>query len=449
MSKVIKIKKGLDIKLLGEAEAKVSTYNTQKFAVKPTDFIGVFPKLLVKEGDQVQAGTPLFYDKARESVKFASPVSGKVTDIVRGHKRVLLEVRIEADGQDSFVDYGKASPASMDREQIVGKMLEAGVWPVVRQRPYNVIANPEDKPKAVYISAFDTAPLAPDYKILFEGQGEAFQAGVDVLAKLTEGKIHLNLPQGQNADIFTNAKGVELTQFEGPHPAGNVGIQINQLDPINKGDVVWTLRPQEVIMIGRLFAEGRYNAEKVVALTGSEVEKPQYFKTINGATIAAMVKGNLTQTHVRYISGNVLTGSKIEKDGYVGFYDNQLTVIPEGDEYDFIGWLKPYHANKFSFYRSTLSWLTPNKKYKLDTNLNGGERAFVLTGEFEKVFPMDIYPMQLIKAIMIGDIDQMEALGIYEVDDEDFALCEYISTSKIEIQSIVRSGLDLMRKEMS
>ncbi|MBI9036130.1 MAG: NADH:ubiquinone reductase (Na(+)-transporting) subunit A, partial [Bacteroidales bacterium] len=299
------------------------------------------------------------------------------------------------------------------------------------------------------ISAFDTAPLAPDYKILFEGQNQVFQAGLDVLAKLTDGKLHLNLRQGETAEIFTKAKAVELTYFDGPHPAGNHGIQINKMNPVNKGDVVWTLRPQDVIMIGRLFVEGHYNAEKVIALAGSEVEKPQYFKSLNGASISAMIKGNLKQTNVRYISGNVLTGKKIEKDGYVGFYDNQVSVIPEGDYYDFIGWLKPYHGDKFSFYRSTLSWLTPKKKYRLNTNLNGGERAFVMTGSFEKVFPMDIYPIQLIKAVMIGDIDQMEALGIYEVDEEDFALCEYISTSKIEIQSIIRSGLDLMRKEMS
>lgn len=448
MSNVIKIKKGLDIPLAGEAEKTITEITPKEVAIKPTDFIGVFPKLMVQEGDLVKAGTPLYYDKYRSNIFFTSPASGKVIDIHRGAKRVLLEIVIELDNKNEYVEFEKADPNKLEKKQIVEMMLKAGTWPVIRQRPYNIIANPEDDPKAIFISAFDTAPLAPDYDLIVHGQGEAFQYGIDALKKLTTGTIHLNVNADETASkVFTNSKGVQINNFSGPHPAGNVGTQIANISPINKGDVVWHLRPQDVIAIGRLFLEGRINNTRIIAMTGSEVKKPRYIRTMLGSSITEMLKDNLNGNETRFISGNPLTGTRIEKDGFMGFYDSQLTVLPEGDYYAFFGWAMP-RFNRFSYSKSYFSWLTPRKKYKLDTNMNGGHRAFVMTGQYEKVFPWDIYPMELLKAILVEDIDKMEQLGIYEVDEEDFALCEYIDTSKTEMQSIVRSGLDLMRKEM-
>ncbi len=445
---MIKIKKGLDIKLLGEAEKTVAEVEIKNYAVKPTDFTGVFPKMLVKEGDSVKAGSPLFFDKYSEQVQFTAPVSGRVVELKRGAKRVLLEVKIEADGKDEFVDFGKSNPNDLKADEVKEGLLKSGIWPFIRQRPYSITANPADEPKAIFIPAFDSSPLAPDFDLLVHGQGETFQAGIDALAKLTKGKIHLNVnAKAAPSKVFVNSKKVQINEFSGPHPAGNVGTQIAHIDPINKGEIVWYLYPQDVLMIGKFFLEGKYDASRLVALTGSEVVKPRYYKTKLGASIEALVKDNVSDVKKRFISGNVLTGTKIEATGYLGSYDSQITVIPEGDQHQFFGWLIP-SPKIHSFYRTALSWITPNKKFKLNTNLNGGVRAFVMTGEFEKVFPMDIYPMQLIKAIMIGDIDAMENLGIYEVAEEDFALCEYISTSKIELQSIVRDGLDMIRKEM-
>ncbi|OYT12971.1 MAG: NADH:ubiquinone reductase (Na(+)-transporting) subunit A [Bacteroidetes bacterium 4572_114] len=406
--------------------------------------------MLVHEGDEVKAGTLLFYDKYRENIKFSSPVSGIIKEIKRGAKRVLLEIKIEAGASQEFVDFGAAPPNTLNRENIIEKLLESGIWPVIRQRPYTVIANPKDDPKAIFISAFDTSPMAPDFDLIVHGQGDAFQAGLDALKKLTSGKIHLDLAAGVTASkVFTNSKDVQINYFKGPHPSGNPGPQINKIDPINKGEIIWHLRPQEVLTIGKLFIEGKFNAERVIALTGSEILKPKYYKTKIGASIKNLIKDNVTNSKLRFISGNVLTGKKIANDGYVGFYDSQISVIPEGDYYELFGWALPGFG-KFSFSKSFPTFLYPKqKKYRLDTNYHGGYRAFVMTGEMEKVFPFDIYPMQLIKAIMIEDIDAMENLGIYEIDEEDFALCEYIDTSKTEIQSIVRKGLDMLRKEMS
>lgn len=448
MSKVIKISRGLDIKLLGEAEKKVTQVSSDNFALKPPDFVDVFPKLFLKEGDEVKAGTPVFFNKYRENIIFTSPVSGKVTEIKRGAKRKMLEIRIESDGKMNYEDFGKDDPVSLSKEKIVEKLLKSGIWAHIRQRPYSVIANPKDEPKAIFISAFNSAPLAPDYDFILNEESQAFQAGLNALGKLTSGKIHLNINNGKTCSkTYLEAKGVQINRFAGPHPAGNIGVQIYNIDPINKGDIVWYINPQAVVTVGKLFLEGKYNASRIIALTGSEVIKPQYFKVIAGTLVTDLFKNNINKGNVRYISGNVLTGSKIEKDGYLGFYDDQITVIPEGDYYEFLGWSMP-RINKFSFSRTFVSWLTPNKKYRLDTNLNGGQRAFVLTGEYEKVFPMNIYPMQLLKAIIVKDIDLMENLGIYEVDEEDFALCEFIDASKTEMQAIVREGLDYMRKEM-
>ncbi len=449
MSTVTKIKKGLNINLIGEAEKIIADLKTDHYAIKPIDFNGVFPKMLVKEGDHVKAGTPLFFDKKHEYIKFTSPVSGKVKEIKRGPKRLLLEVKIESDNKDEKIDFGLADPKTLDKEAITEKLLESGLWPMIRQRPYSVIANPKDEPKAIFISTFDTAPLAPDNDLIVHGNGEAFQTGIDALSKLTSGKIHLNLDaDATHSKVFTNSKGVQMNYFSGPHPTGNVGVQINKIDPINKGETVWYLYPQDVLSIGRLFLSGHLDPTRIIALTGSEVLRPQYYRTKIGASLEAFTTNNVTKVKKRYISGNVLTGKKIELDGYVGFYHTQITVIPEGNYYEFLGWALP-GMKKFSMSKSFPSFLFKNRKYRLDTNLHGGERALVMTGQYEKVFPFDIYPMQLIKAIMVEDIDLMEQLGIYEVDEEDFALCEVVDTSKTNIQEIVRRGIDLMHKEMS
>lgn len=449
MSTAYKIKKGLDIKLLGEAEKTIVDLNAKRFAIKPPDFIGCFPKMLVEEGDLVKTGTPLFYDKYRTEIKFTSPVSGKVMEIVRGAKRRLLQVIIESDGKDEAVDFGKTDISSVDRDTIIEKMLTSGVWPMLRQRPYSIVADPKVAPKAIFVSAFDTAPLAADFDLVVHGKGAEFQAGLDILAKLTTGKVYLNIDaKNTTSKVFLNSKNVQINQFSGPHPASNVSVHASRLDPINKGEVIWYAGPQEVVSIGKLFLEGKLDSERVIAFAGSEVLHPKYFKTNMGARIVNMASGNVTGGTNRFISGNVLTGDRIEKDGFVGFYDSLVTVIPEGDFHEFFGWIKP-GLNKFSFSNTFLSQFFPNKKYRLDTNLHGGKRAYVMTGKLEKVFPFDIYPLQLIKAIIVEDIDLMEQLGIYEIDDEDFALCEVIDTSKTNMQQIVRKGLDLMRQEMS
>lgn len=449
MSTVYSIKKGLDIKLVGEAEKTIVDLNAKRFAIKPSNFIGCFPKLLVQEGDAVKAGTPIFIDKYRDEIIFTSPVSGKIVELRRGAKRKLLEVVVESDGKFEAKDYGKADPNSIERDAIIKKMLESGVWPVVRQRPYSTIANPADMPKAIFVSAFDTAPLAPDFDLIVHGYGDEFQAGLDALAKLTEGKVHLNIDaKSTKSKVFLNSKKVQINEFSGPHPASNVSVHINRLDPLNKGEVIWYVGPQEVLTIGRLFLSGKFDSSRIVALAGSEVSKPKYYKTYIGARLTNMLSGNLKTNNCRYISGNVLTGEKIEKDGFIRFYDSVVTVIPEGDYYEFFGWVLP-GLKKFSVSGTFLSKLMPNRKYALDTNMHGGVRAYLMTGKFENVFPLDIYPMQLIKAILVEDIDLMENLGIYEVDEEDFALCEVIDTSKTDIQDTVRKGLDLMRQEMS
>lgn len=448
MSKYVKIKKGVNIKLKGTPEKVLASISlSDSFAIKPSDFHGITPKLLVKEGDEVKAGTPLFHDKYNEKVKFTSPVSGQVVEIKRGAKRRIEEVKVRADKEISYVEFSTGTPGDKSRKEIIDLLLDAGLWPFIKQRPYDIIANPEDTPKAIFISAFDSSPLAPDNDFIVHGKGEIFQLGLDAIAKLTEGKVHLNVRAGViSSRVFTNSKLVQLNKISGPHPSGNVGIQIHHIDPINKGEKLWCLKPQDVLAIGRFFKEGRFNAERIVALGGSQVKKPRYFRTLIGASITNMLEDNINEGNHRYISGNVLTGSKISAEGYLGFYDTQVTVIPEGDKEEFFGWIMP-GFKKFSLSRSFFSWLTPNKKYNLDTNLHGEERPFVMSGQYESVFPMDIYPVHLVKSMMIGDIELMEKLGIYEVAPEDFALCEFACTSKIDVQEIVREGLDLVNKE--
>lgn len=448
MPEVIKLRKGLDIKLQGKADKIfMRAERATSYAVKPTDFQGIMPKLVAKPGDEVKVGSVLFFDKYNPEIKFTSPVSGKVSAINRGERRKILEVVVEPDPQDDYIEYKVADPFTLSREEILKLLLESGMWPAIQQRPYAIIANPSKKPKAIFISGFDSSPLAPDLDFLVKDFEKEFQKGIDVLSRLTEGKIHLSLnAEYPPSKTYSRAKGVELHYFKGPHPAGNVGVQIHHIDPVNKGEYVWYIRPMDVIRMGKFFMDGKLDNSAMVALTGSEVIKPVYYKMIRGACISNLIKDNLKGNHNRYITGNVLTGTAISHNGYLGFYDNQVTVIPEGDHYEFLGWAAP-GLNKFSTSRTFFSWLQPDKEYRLDTNLNGGKRAFVITGQYEKVLPMNIYPVHLLKSILVEDIDMMEKLGIYEVAEEDMALCEFVCTSKTDVQHILRTGLDLMKKE--
>lgn len=453
MGKFIRLKKGFDINLAGKATSTiVSSSQPELFAIKPTDFRGIYmPKLLVKEGDNVKAGTPLFHDKKNEAIQFTSPVSGEIVEIKRGEKRKLLEVKILPDRSVEHLSFAKFSASDikhMKREAAQKQMLESGVWVNLIQRPYGVVADPNETPKSIFISAFDSHPLAPDYNLIFKGQEQAFQTGLEILRKFTAGAVHLNVHSDREiAQAFSLSEGIELNKFSGPHPAGCVGVQIHHLDPINKGELVWTINPAGVIQIGKLFLNGIYDASRVIALTGSEVKTPQYYKTYTGASIKKFVENNLKSEHVRFISGNVLTGTQIPKDGFIGFYDQQVTVLPEGDYYEFMGWIS-HSAKKLSFQRAwgLFSFLNNKQKdYVLDTNTHGEPRAFVQTGVFEKVTPMDILPEFLIKSIIAEDFDEMEALGIYEVIEEDLALCDFIDVSKHDIQGIIREGIELLR----
>ena len=452
MSKVIKLKKGLDIKLVGEARKELTQLPLlPTYAICPEDFMGLTPKLLVKVGDTVKAGTPLFFDKYRPEVLVASPVSGTVTAVNRGEKRRILSVVVTTDGEQTYESIQVPALGSASKEEVTRAMLQAGLWPMVIQRPYGIIANPENTPKAIFVSGFDSAPLAPDMNYVLADELDNLNAGFEALGKLTTGKVHLSLKAGTNG-VLNQVKGVEMHTFEGPHPAGNVGVQIHHIDPINKGDIVWTLDVQNVAILGRLFRTGKVDMTKVVVLDGSEVADAHYFRTIVGAPINGILKksnvaNQVPESEIRIISGNVLTGKKVSMDGFLGYYHNQVTVIPEGNKYEMLGWMMP-RLNKFSVSHSYFSWLMPNKKYDLDTNLNGGVRAFVVTGLYDKYLPMDIYPMYLLKAILAGDIEKMENLGLYEVIEEDFALCEFVDPSKTAMQQIIRDGINLMIKEL-
>lgn len=451
MSKTVKLRKGLDIRLLGDAEkAIVDLPLPAEIAIKPSDFHGMIPKMVVKEGDQVSVGQVLFYDKYNESVKCVSPVSGTLKAIVRGEKRRILEVVVSTDGAQTHVSSSPLNVDSMSSEDVKNAMLSAGLWMFIKQRPLDVVADPNNEPKAIFVSAFDSAPLAPDYNFLIQGQEADFQAGLNALSKLTSGKVHLTLNgKVTSSPAFAQAKNVQINTIVGKHPAGNVGTQIHHIDPINKGEFVWTVNALDVALIGRYFTSGKYDATRIVALTGSEVKAPKYYKTILGAQLKGMLNGNVADGKLRFISGNVLTGDRVSMDGHLGFYHSHVSVIPEGDEYKFFlttGWLG-HGFDKFSNSRLFPTFLLPNKKFRLDTNTNGEERAFVVTGELDRVFPFDILPMQLVKAAITNDIDGMENLGIYEVAPEDFALCEYVCTTKINIQEKIRQGLDVIAKE--
>ncbi len=448
MSKIVKLKKGFDINMVGKAKQELADFApAQTFAIKPTDFIGLQrPKVLVNEGDTVKAGTPILIDKALDQVIYAAPVSGKVVEIKRGDRRKLLEVKILADATIIHEQFGQVDIASLDRDALAAKLAASGVWPNIIQRPFGIVANPADTPKSIFISAFDTHPLAPDYAFALEGQGKYLQAGIEALAKLTSGKVHLNVDGSKAVPaVFSDLKGAQVNKFSGPHPAGNVGVQIHHLDPINKGEIAWTVSPTGVVQIGKFILEGIYDASKVIAVTGSELTKAAYVKTYSGASVSTFVKGNLNSGHVRVVSGNVLTGEKISLEGFLGFYHNQITVIPEGDYYEFMGWAKP--TTRLSYHRALglLSFLTPKKEFVLDSNGRGEERAFVQTGVFESVTPMDILPVYLLKAIMAEDFDEIEELGIYEIVEEDLALCEFVDVSKHPVQELVRKGIELIQ----
>lgn len=450
MSHDIRIKKGLNIKLKGVAKKTLFDLpRTEVYAIKPIDFHGITPKLTIKVGDKVKAGDVLFYSKMNEKVKFVAPVSGEIRDITRGAKRRILDIRITADKEDSFKDFGKKDPNNLDKEEMTNHLSEAGCFPFLIQRPYDIIADPSETPKAIYISSFSTAPLAADEAFALQGEEEAFQTGINALKKLTDGKINLSV-DGNQTSFFDKTENVEIHRIFGKHPAGNVGVQIAEIDPINQGERVWVIKPQDVALIGRLFLTGHYDATRVVAFAGSEVDKPRYIKTKQGVKIEELYdKSIMSSAHeMRIINGDVLTGKWVRKNNFLGFYNTLISVIPEGNYYTFFGWM-PFTQNRiFSMSRTFFSWLTPNKKYTLDTNMNGEDRAMVLTGEMEQVFPMDIYPMQLLKATLVSDIEKMEKLGIYEVAPEDFALIDYTSSSKVEAQTIIREGLDLMIKEV-
>ncbi len=450
MSKIITLRKGLDINLQGKAQESLRDLpQAAEYALSPLDFEGVTPKLLVKAGDEVKAGTPLFFNKYNERVIFTSPVSGKVAAINRGEKRKVLSVTVTPDAEQRYEEFAKLDPKKASREEIVEQLLRSGLWPMIVQRPYGIIADPNDTPKAVFISAFDSAPLAPDYNYVLRERQADLQTGIEAMRRLTSGKVHLSMRAHAEGKMSV-LEHVEQHTFAGKHPVGNVGVQIHHIDPINKGEVVWTVNIQDLAIIGRLFNEGRVDMTKIIAVTGSEAERPGYFRVVSGASVESILAGNVKPQRegdsVRIISGNVLTGTKVAADGHLTFYADQLTLIPEGDKYELLGWAMP-RFKKFSVSRAYFSWLCPKKEYELDTNLNGGERPFVVTGLYEQYLPMDIYPMYLLKACLAGDIDKMENLGIYEVTEEDFALCEFVDPSKIEIQQIIRDGINLMIKE--
>ncbi len=449
MSENLRIKKGLDIKLVGAAEHTTSKAVTSNvYAITLNDFYGLTPKLMVKEGEEVKAGEPIFYNKDVKEMVFVSPVSGELIEVVRGARRKILTIKILADKEQQQISHNPLDLDHASDEEVRAFLLKTGCWPFIKQRPYDLIANPGTTPKAIFISAYVTAPLAADMDYVLQGKEKELQAAIKALGKMTPGLIHVSI--GKNSDSpFSKIEDIALHKVSGPHPAGLVGTQINKIDPINKGELVWTLSPQDLVIIGECILSGKFNPERTVALVGSSVRKPQYYTAKIGAEISTFLYASgVNEDNFRLINGDVLTGSKVKPDGYLGFYNTTVTAIPEGDDYEFFGWNKPVF-NKISSTRAlTFSWLQPNKKYKLDTNTNGEHRAFVVTGQYEKVFPLDIYPLQLLKACMVQDLDEMEQLGLYEVIPEDFSLTEFVCISKQPHQKIIRDGLDLLHKEI-
>ncbi|MDR0232990.1 MAG: Na(+)-translocating NADH-quinone reductase subunit A [Dysgonamonadaceae bacterium] len=454
MGKIVKIKRGLDINLKGKASNRIlGNLRPDSYSIIPDDFIGITPKVAVKVDDKIKAGTVILHDKNHPEIKIVAPVSGKITAINRGEKRKLLSIDILADTEIQYIDFGKSDIPKLSIAEIKEKLSAGGMLPFIKQRPYDIIANPQDTPRDIFVTGFNTAPLAPETEIVLKGQKQDFQTGLDILSELTSGKVYLSIKSDCDVSCLKEAKNAEVITFEGPHPAGNIGIQINHIKPVNKGEIVWTVNYADIPFIGRLFNKGIADFTRLVALTGSEITETGYYQTIIGANLSSIFQGKTTTgKELRYISGNVLTGKRIPENGYLGFYDNQITVIPEGKETnEFLGWIAP-GFNKFSVSHTYFAWLLNafrRKEYTIDARIKGGKRAMIMSNEYDKVFPMDIYPEYLLKAIIAFNIDKMESLGIYEVAPEDFALCEFVDTSKIEIQSIVRKGVDLLYKEMN
>ena len=449
MVKIIKLRKGLDIKLAGEAEKKKMQLKPNgKFSLAPADFVGVTPKVVVKEGDKVKAGDALFINKNYPDVKFASPVSGTVKAVVRGERRKVLGVVVNADDKQDFVDFGVKNVGQMNGDEVINSLLEAGIFGYINQLPYAVSATPAERPKGIFVSALRDKPLAADFEYELQGQEREWQAGLTALSRIA--KTYLGIGAKQTAKALTEAKDVEVTAFDGPCPAGNVGVQVNHISPVNKGEVVWTVEPTAVLFIGRLMLTGKIDLRRTVAFAGSEVKAPQYVDMLVGQELQTLVSNSYDKSHkVRIINGNVLTGTPTTAEGYLGAHTSEVTIIPEGDDADELaGWIMP-RLNQFSQNRSYFSWLMGGKRYKLDARIKGGQRHMIMSGEYDKVMPMDIYPEYLVKAIITGNIDKMEQLGIYEVSPEDFALAEFVDSSKLELQRIVREGLDMLRKENS
>ena len=448
MHRVVKISKGLNINLKGAPVAEMTSGETAKlYALMPADFTRVTPKVVVKPEDSVKAGDPLFFDKENPQLQFVSPVSGKVVAVNRGERRRVLSVVVESDGKFESVEYKAKDVFSLSAEEIKADLLKAGLFAFLRQRPYDVIAVPGDTPRAIYVSAFDSKPLAVNFEIALKGNEEDFQTGLDALSRIAP--VHLGICACQKSPALQVAKNVAITAFKGPHPAGNVGVQINKTNPINKGEIVWTIGAEEVVFIGRLFNKGKVDFTRTVALAGSEVKNPSYSKVVLGAQITSLLAGRLEEgNELRIIDGNVLTGKKTTADGFLGAFSTEVTVIPENlNDAEILGWAAP-RFGMYSTSRSYFSWLMPKRKYTIDARIKGGERHMIMSNEYDKVFPMDIYPEYLVKAIITGNIDKMEQLGIYEVAPEDFALCEFVDSSKLELQRIVREGLDKLRAEM-
>ena len=441
MAKVIKLRKGLDINLKGKAALETVTVECPgEYALVPDDFTGLKPKVVVKEGDSVKVGDALFVDKLHPEVNFVSPVSGTVSQVERGDRRKLLSVRVKPDGKQEARQFNV-------KGDVKALLVESGLFAFFRQRPYDVVANPEDKPKAIFVSAFNSMPLSQDFEYALKGQEKEFQAGLDALSRIA--KVYLGISPKQTSPVLTAAKNCEVTVFDGPAPAGNVGVQINHISPINKGEVVWTMGAEEVIFVGRLMLTGKVDLTRTIALAGTEVKKPAYARVLVGQKLTTLLNGQIdTAKSLRIINGNVMTGLKTTQEGFLGAHATEVNVIPEGDHADeFMGWIAP-RFNTFSTHRSYFSWLLGKKKeYVMDARIKGGERHMIMSGEYDKVFPMDIYAGYLVKAIIAGDIDRQEALGIYEVAPEDFAIAEFVDSSKLELQRIVREGLDILRKE--
>ena len=451
MSNNITLKRGLDIPISGEAAQKIKkAVVPDVVAVKPTDFRGLLPKLLVKEGDSVLAGTPVLADKLSPGIVFSSPVSGTVQAVVRGEKRKLLEIRIKADETQKYVDFGIQKVKDLTADQIKEVLMKSGLWPALVQRPYGVLANPDIRPKAIFVSAFSTAPLAADIDYALRDEFDNIQTAVNALAKLTDGGIHVSFNSvNYNGTPFHKLENVIQHTFTGKHPAGNVGIQIHHISPIRKGETVWTISPLMLAAIGKLFNTGKYDMTRRIAVTGPKAVDPCYVTALPGMAMADIKEFyDNSARDIRFISGDVLTGTNVGEDGFLGFYDSQVTLIKEGREHEMLGWAKPFRSNLFSASRTYFSWLTPNRRYDMDTNLHGGVRAFLMNDVYGKVLPMDIFPVYLTKACIAGDIDKMEKYGIYEVLEEDLALCEYVCPSKIDIQAIISDGISLMMKEM-